>query len=203
MKKKVNIAVNLLPEDPFFETIIGRTMRWAVSIGRYIVIFTELIVILSFATRFSLDRQITDLNDAIHQKASVIRSFGQLENDILSVQGRINEYQQLQQRENLAEIFPALSAVAPQDVSLTTLIILPNQVTMHGTTQSQASLNLLINNLQLSSEFFNVRVNRIESSTQTEGNIVFEITADTEENPTATRRAGRAAPRVSETEGEN
>lgn len=182
-KKTVDIAVNLLPEDPFFETIVGRTMRWAVSVGRYIVIFTELLVIISFGTRFSLDRQITDLNDAIHQKASIIKSFGDLENTIKSVQGRIEDYQQLQQRKNLADMFPAISAITPQDVKLTELVIKPTAITMRGTTQSQTSLNLLINNIQLSPQFFNVKVNSIETSTETQGEIVFEMSADTEKNP--------------------
>jgi len=185
MKKTVNIAVNLIPEDAFFETIIGRTMKWAVSVGRYIVIFTELIVILSFGTRFSLDRQITDLNDSIFQKASIIRSFGNLETDIRSVQGQISEYEQLQQRKNLADIFPGLSAITPQDVALIELTILPDLVTMRGTTQSQASINLLINNIQISDNFFNVRVNRIETSEETQGEIAFEISADTEKKPVA------------------
>ncbi len=189
MKKKiVNISVNLLPEDPFFETIIGRSMRWAVSVGRYIVIFTELLVILSFGTRFSLDRQITDLNEDIHQKSSIIESFGNLERDIRSVQGRIEEYQQLQQRKNLAEVFPLLSSIIPQDVRLNELTIQPAVVSMKGTTQSQTSLTLLLNNVQLSPNFSNVRVNKIEVSEETQGEFNFEIQADIEgaQNPAGT-----------------
>jgi hypothetical protein len=69
-RKKLDINVNLLPQDPFFETVFGRFLKWALSIGRYIVIFTELIVILSFASRFTLDRMVTDLTHPQSKRTS-------------------------------------------------------------------------------------------------------------------------------------
>lgn len=186
-KKTLDIAINLLPEDPFFDTLVGKSMRWAVSVGRYIVIFTELIVIISFGTRFSLDRQLTDLNDSIHQKESIIKSFGSLETDIRGIQTRIAEYQQLQQRTNLAEVFPVLTSVIPRDVTLTLLSIQPTSVTITGTTLSQTSLNLLINNVQLTQKFKDVKIDRIESNPDTAGEIQFTLTAQTGNAPTMTQ----------------
>lgn len=181
MKKTVDIAINLIPEDPFFETFIGRTMRWAVSVGRYIVIFTELVVIVSFGSRFVLDRQVTDLNESINQKETIIRSYGTLERDIRSIQARLNEYQQLQQRKNLTDIFPVLTRITPPDVRMETLNIQPGVVTLEGTSPSQASLNLLINNLQLSNAFTNISVRKIETSSDDQQSINFQIDARTEE----------------------
>lgn len=178
--KPASININLLPQDPFFQSVLGRTLRWAVRVGRYIVMFTELIVILSFATRFSLDRQITDLNDAINQKESIIRSYGELENDIRAAQAKVEEYQQVSQQTNLVDVFPPLSQITPNDVKLTELIIKPASVTLAGTTLSQSSLNLLINNIQLSPDFFNVAVDRIETSEEQNAGLFFRITAATQ-----------------------
>lgn len=178
-RRTVSFNVNLLPQDPFFDTLIGRTLRWAVSIGRYVVMFTELIVIVSFATRFTLDRQLTDLNDSISQKSSLIRSYGDLENNIRSAQAKIEQYQQVEQQKNLADVFPALSAIVPNDVTLDDLSIKPTTITLSGNTMSQQSLNLLVNNIQLSSAFFNVSVDRIETDTQNPNQVFFKITADT------------------------
>src|SRR5690606_4816272 len=102
-------------------------------------------VIISFATRFTLDRQVTDLNQAINQKESVIRSFGDLEDRVREVQAKIDQYQQLEQQKNLVDVFPSLSSITPSDVQLTELIVRPTSVTLGGTTLSQSSLNLLIN----------------------------------------------------------
>lgn len=189
-RRTVSFNVNLLPQDPFFDTLIGRTLRWAVSIGRYVVMFTELIVIVSFATRFTLDRQLTDLNDSISQKSSLIRSYGDLENNIRSAQAKIEQYQQVEQQKNLADVFPALSAIVPSDVVLDDLSIKPTTITLSGNTYSQQSLNLLVNNIQLSSAFFNVSVDRIETDTQNPNQVFFKITADTvqQQAPTAATR---------------
>lgn len=178
-RKAANISINLVPQDPFFDTILGKTLKWAVSVGRYIVMFTELIVIVSFATRFTLDRQVTDLNQAINQKESVIRSYGDLEERIRTTQAQINQYQELEQQENLVEVFPQLSTITPSSVQLTELIIRPTSVTLGGTTLSQSSLNLLINNIQLSPSFFNVVVDRIETSEDQSGLLEFRISANT------------------------
>ena len=62
-----HLSINLLPQDPFYETPIGRVMAWASTVGRYLVIFTEVVVIFSFASRFKLDRDLTDLNATILQ----------------------------------------------------------------------------------------------------------------------------------------
>ncbi len=178
--KSVHFNINLLPQDPFFETIIGKTLKWALSIGRYIVIFTELVVIGSFATRFSLDRQVTDLNSSIAQKQSIIESYGDLEDRVRTAQTKIDSYQQIDQQKNIAEIFPQLSSITPRDVKLTELIIKPTNVTLGGTTRSQNSLNLLINNIQLSPHFFNLSVDRIETSPDQINVLVFRLRADTE-----------------------
>lgn len=194
-KKTASIDVNLLPKDPFFDTPLGKTLKWALSVGRYIVIFTELIVIISFASRFSLDRQVTNLNDAINQKEAIIRSYGDLEENVRNTQSIIEQYQQIEQQSNITDIFPALSKIAPQDVKLDELIIRPTSVVLGGTTLSQASLNLLITNLQLSPDFRNVAVDKIETSDgQRNTGFSFRIHADTQGEVTRLLASPRPSP---------
>lgn len=185
-KKLASVDVNLLPKDPFFDTPLGKSLKWALSVGRYIVIFTELVVIISFATRFSLDRQVTDLNDAINQKEAIIRSYGDLEENVRTTQSIIQQYQQIEQQGNIVEVFPALSRITPPDVRLDELVVRPTSVVFGGTTLSQASLNLLITNIQLSPDFSNVVVDRIETSDgQRNTGFSFRLRADTQ--PAVTR----------------
>jgi hypothetical protein len=60
--------INLLPKEEFEKKPLGKFLVWALSIGRYIVIFTELIVILAFLSRFKLDRDLADLNQSVREK---------------------------------------------------------------------------------------------------------------------------------------
>jgi Tfp pilus assembly protein PilN len=177
-KKLVSFKINLVPKDPFFNTILGKTLKWALSVGRYIVIFTELVVILSFVTRFTLDRQVTDLNNAINQKQTVISSFGDLEKNVRIIQAKIENYLQIEQQTNIAEVFPALSEITPPTVQLDQLIIKAGNISFTGTAKTQEGLNTLITNIQLSPAFADVEINKIESSKDQAG-LEFTIQART------------------------
>lgn len=180
MKKNVSFDINLIPKDPFFATPAGQVLKWALSIGRYIVIFTELVVILSFVTRFSLDRQVTDLNDTIAQKRVVIESYGDLEESVRQIQTVLEEYDLVRQQSNITEVFPELTNIIPRDTQLTELVVRPDQISFSGKTLRQSSLNTLITNVQLSDRFTNVSVDKIESNTtEEEGGYNFVIRANT------------------------
>lgn len=178
-KSSADVQINLIPEDPFFKTVLGRTLRWALSVGRYIVIFTELLVILSFVARFTLDRQLTDLNEAIYEKKTVIESYGDLESNVRLTQAKIKQYEQLEQQANLSEVFPALSQIIPSGVILAELVINPERVILNGRTSSQNSLNTLINNLQLSPDFFQISVDKIEAGGRNTPGFEFSMRART------------------------
>lgn len=181
--KPVSIDINLALKDPFFDSLIGKSLKWALSVGRYIVIFTELVVILSFVTRFTLDRQVTDLNASIEQKRNVILSYGDLEDNFRIAQEKIDNYSQVEQQTNIVEIFPNLSYIIPQEVQLDELIINQDRVIVSGIALSQSSLNTLINNVQISPDFFNVVVDKIESEGDKTPGFVFSLRASTKEAP--------------------
>ena len=180
-KQILKININLIPKDPFFETVIGKILRWALSAGRYIVIFTELLVILSFVARFTLDRQLTNLNESIHQKEVTIKSYGDLEENVRLIQAKTDQCEQIEQQTNISEIFPALTKITPRDILLEELTIKPTRLLMSGSSPTQNSLNILINNFQLSPNFFNISVDRIEAGESQKPGFNFLITADTKE----------------------
>lgn len=178
-KKPAAININLVPKDPFFHTPLGRALQWALSAGRYIIIFTELIVIISFAARFTLDRQITNLNTDIVSRQGSIGNYGELENDFRLAQSKIENVKQIEQDVNIVDVFEKLSEVTPQDVTLSQLVITPSGLSATGRTLSQTSFNLLINNLQLSPQFRNVSVSKVESEDEGSAGLLFTIQADT------------------------
>jgi Tfp pilus assembly protein PilN len=186
--KLVNIRINLIPQDPFFKTAPGRILKWALTAGRYIVIFTELIVIISFITRFTLDRQDTDLNNSIHQKKVIIESYGDFEQQFRETQRKISDYQQIEQLDNLADVFPSLTEIIPKGVVLENLSIQPDQVFLSGTVLSQLSLNLLINNIQISKEFNNVVVRNVETIDEKTPGYLFTLEAKTSYAPVVEKK---------------
>lgn len=171
--KTSDVTINLVPGDPFYETPVGKGLRWALSIGRYVVIFTELVVILSFVARFTLDRQITDLNESINQKETIVRSYGQLENEVRLYQKKTEQYSQVQQQTNIADVFQVISRVTPRGVTLQRLRIDQDVVTFSGITTDREILNTLMSNLTLTDAFTVVDIPIIENAEDDQSGLQF------------------------------
>ena len=109
IKRQKDLTVNLLPQDAFSKSSVGRVLNWSLSTGRYIVVFTEMIVILTFLSRFTLDRQLTDLNESILRKQAIVDSFGELESNIREIQAKTEFIRQLDSRVQAIELLTFLS----------------------------------------------------------------------------------------------
>lgn len=83
-------AINLLPKTEFEASFWGRFLKWALTAGRYIIIITEMVVIMAFLSRFKLDKDLLDLNDSISGKKNILEATYQIEVNFRSVQDRIN-----------------------------------------------------------------------------------------------------------------
>ncbi len=160
--------INLLPEDPFFSTIFGRVIRWSLSVGRYLIIFTELIVIISFATRFKLDRERTDLNNSIAQKVAIIQSYGDLETRFKTIQKRIDYFKNINNRHIDTDLFVYLNQVIPDNITIDKLTITQDSVSVSGVAPSQDKFNTLIINLKQSDRFDTVTVGKIEKNSKSQ-----------------------------------
>ena len=171
-KKKIN----LLPKDEFDRSFLGKFLKWALTVGRYIVIGTELVVIGSFLARFSLDRQVTDLNEAIAQKQAIIDSFGTLEADARSIQARLVVIGDVSEDQlKVAEFLDKTSSFTPVDVVYTVLGFSQDEVTLSGVAFSEAGFRTLLLELGEDESFEKVAVERVTSEGDQGGGIEFDI----------------------------
>ena len=69
-----SIRINLLGQQDLEHTPWGRIVSWATTYGRYIMITTEIMVLLAFISRFSLDRKNTDLTEEVTQKQAILEA---------------------------------------------------------------------------------------------------------------------------------
>jgi len=81
--------VNLLPKDEFESSPVGKFIKWAVGIGRWIVVLTEFVVICAFLSRFYFDTKLANLFDDIKQKQAIVDSALPFEERFRLVQERI------------------------------------------------------------------------------------------------------------------
>jgi len=168
-------TLDLYPEDPFYQTPIGKILRWAVSAGRHIVIFTEVIVIVSFFSRFTLDRQLTDLNRTIVQKQSVVESYDTLEADVRAVQAQTEDIATILSHQGRFTVMETVQQITPQDVVYNQVSLRREKLNLSGTIRSNRSLELFVDRLKAVPEFESVSITNIQSGDARDPGITFAI----------------------------
>src|SRR3989344_3850244 len=68
---------------------LDEILKWALGVGRFLIIVTELIALSMLLYRFILDRTLIDLNEKIIQEQKVITSLKDREVIYRDLQGRI------------------------------------------------------------------------------------------------------------------
>lgn len=71
-KNQLRLKLNLLHPNEIPPSLPTRFLRWVVSYGRYIVIFTEIIVVSAFVYRFKLDSDLDTFKTSINKDVPFI-----------------------------------------------------------------------------------------------------------------------------------
>ena len=93
----VKKEVSLLPNSENPNSFSSRLIKWSTTTGRVVIIFTELIVVCAFISRFWLDRKNSDLSEILRQKTAILQSTKTFE----------AEFKQLQQKLSSIKVFYA------------------------------------------------------------------------------------------------
>lgn len=81
--------INLLPTSGFEDSFWGKFLHWAVTSGRYIIIATELVVILAFLSRFKFDQDLATINNTIEGQKLLLTRQQPLEKEFRYIQSRL------------------------------------------------------------------------------------------------------------------
>lgn len=154
----INLAKN--KQIPLFD----KFMNWALTIGRLIVIITELVAMIVFVYRFSLDEKLIDLHSLIKQKQNIVSV---LKNDE-------SKYRNLQDRIALASAFSekgiktnqtitSIIKLIPSKVNISNLILNKDQISMNVDVASVSSLANFIDSLKNYSGIKSINIDSIEN----------------------------------------
>lgn len=168
--------LNLLPKEPWEKGALGQFLTWVLSVGRYVVIFTELIVISAFLYRFGLDRILTDLRASIKDKQTMVTDFGDLESSFRLVQKKLTTIKAVSDQPVVLNALDTLSRITPTDAVFISTTINNKTVVIAGTVASQAGLATLLNQAQSQAEFSDVILENVKSSKDQSDNIEFRLT---------------------------
>lgn len=78
-------SINLLPKDSFEFSTTGKVLKWVMTAGRILVVLTEFVVLLAFASRFYFDKKLSDLGDVLEQKQVQIEAYADVETEMRKI----------------------------------------------------------------------------------------------------------------------
>jgi len=168
--------IEFLPREDWEKGTFGKILKWVLNVGRHIVIFTELIVILAFLSRFKLDRDLTDLGEKIKQQQAIITSWSGFEKEFRFLNQRLQTIEDLRKSQlEAGEILDELASLTPVDVYLSDFNVDNEQISLTATALSEKGLGTLLKNLKGSSKFENVSLSQINVNLEKEMGIEFQL----------------------------
>jgi hypothetical protein len=158
MQKKPT-SINLLKKQT---NLVDRFITWALTIGRLLVILTEIVALSAFIYRFSLDRQLIDLHSKIVQEQAIVNYLKDNESTYRSLQDRLalaTNYSAL--GISRYKVFSDIVGFAPVGMSFTNLSLNENRIKIDANADSVSSLGMFVNALKNYSAIDTVSIDKI------------------------------------------
>lgn len=173
-KKQVNI--NLIVSDELGESFPGQLLSWILTYGRYIIIITQIVVLSVFFLRFKVDRDYTDLKEAVSQKQALVESIADLENDIKRIQERLGNIQKITKTQELfPKIMQYLQDHIPADTTFESLTLNTESITFVASSGGLSSFSVILQQIQQENKFKEITLEEI--SRKPDGRVTYKIKA--------------------------
>lgn len=140
---------------------------------RYILVITQIVVILVFFYKLSTDQKIIDLEEAIAQKQEIFNVAKPLIDDYLLYNYKINQIENLLLKQNqLENQINYLLSQFPKDIYLTKLEYSKNELNLIGQTLNPTLIRSFYSRLQQDKRFNSLS---LESVKKTDEGFVFKM----------------------------
>jgi Tfp pilus assembly protein PilN len=147
--QKQSTGINLLPQEEFTASTLERMLAWLLSTFRIIVIFTEVIVMGVFLSRFWLDAKANDLNELLRKNQAILGTTASFENDFRDIQKKLETFSKVSElKVNSSKYINSVSNNLPPDVYLTSIQITDNSIQMKGNSASEVAISQFLVNLK-------------------------------------------------------
>ena len=170
--------INLLPQEEFGASTFGRILKWTLSTFRVMVIITELVVMGAFLSRFWLDAKNSDLNDELNSGKAQVLAYSDIETSVRLNQKKLNIVKSLYSQKGIDEIIDNLSVLIPSDISLNSISISDDLLTIKSTALSERSIMQFLVNLENNEDLSDVNLSQVSSGVENTYLTVFTVTAN-------------------------
>lgn len=162
--------------------LLDEILRWSLSVGRLLVIITEIVAFTTFIYRFSLDRTLIDLHTSIKDKQAIIESLKDREAIYRNLQERIIVASTISARndKNVTLINDVVEKT-PQGITFNLLTIDETGVIIDANINSVSSLMAFINSLREYPKFDSVTIEAIDNKSSN-SSVIVRISAKLKED---------------------
>lgn len=168
--------IDLLIREDFSTKTVGRFLLWALTVGRYIAIFTELVVIAGVIARFVLDQQRNNITEDIIDQQAILVSYKSSERKIRRVYQQLQTVSELEKQELGAEYFlKILPEMTPRDMKYTSLTINKNSVDISGRVLSVEGFSTFLSILQSNLNYEDIILSSLETGGPQDPSIQFQL----------------------------
>lgn len=154
-------SINLVKKP---ENVVDRFINWTLTVGRLVVIVTEVIALAAFLYRFSLDRQLIDLRTTIRQKQAVIELLKDNENVYRNLQNRLAVASNFGgQGKDKVAVTSDLISFAPPGLVFNNINIQDERVRVNVNVNTVSVLSSFVNSLKTYDSIESVSIDKIEN----------------------------------------
>lgn len=158
------ISINLLKKQD--KKIFDKFIQWALTVGRIVVIATELIALSAFLYRFSLDRKLIDLHEEIKNNQNLVKLLKKDEDKYRNLQNRIAIASRFGERsDKIKQIYQSVLDIIPPELQLGTITLSESSVSIQGQARSVGALATFIRALKENKEISSIAINKLENKT--------------------------------------
>lgn len=155
------ININLIPQEEVGGTL-GQTVHWVLTVGRYLIIATEIIALAAFGLSLKLTIDKNNLNKRIEFAQEVIDSKAEFEKDFREVQSKITNVKTIRAKHfDNHVLLEEFNKLLPQGISLTNLDVNESELSFSGSFPTAAQLHTLVNKFNSSDKFVGLDISEL------------------------------------------
>lgn len=155
-------SINLFKDKE--SPLVDKFTQWVLTVGRLIIILTEIIAISAFIYRFSLDERLSNLNSEIKQKQSHLSLLKNDENKYRNLQSRLSLASNFSNESSrVYNTFQEIIGLTPSEIKFINLNLTQNQINMTISILSTSSLKEFVNSLKSYEKIKSVNIENIEN----------------------------------------
>jgi len=160
MPKKAGINLLNTKHSSFLE----RFINWTLTIGRIVVILTELIALGAFLYRFSLDQQLIDLHSKIKQEQAIVSYLKDSEASYRNLQDRLSIATGFSKEgDSRVKVFKDLIAFAPPGIIFDNFSLSSNRIRIDAEVYSVSSLSSFVDSVKKYNSVEKVSIDKIDN----------------------------------------